>query len=265
MIKTRTDETIATLKQAALAATPQDIDSAERTENRPDGSYLTCPACEGEGCIPFESDYCNYDHIAIGVQFYGVGDGFGKAEAYFRAARPAIILALLDRLEHAEAALLATQQPEPREAVLYEHDDGRYAVASSAEVADFTRCEPAWRRLGPVTVYGSHAEPRPPITDDQRDKIERAEACLRNTGRTKDRDAANGLLDVLIEHPVMPEKRDAVARSKRILALVDEYHENPTRDTRTALRHALMDELQPEPRTEVTNKADASRAGDGPH
>ncbi|WP_310629147.1 hypothetical protein [Burkholderia cenocepacia] len=117
MNKTLTAEMIAALKQAALAVTPQDIDGAERIENHPDGSYLTCPACEGEGCIPFEADYCNYDHIAIGVQFYGVGDGFGKAEAYFRAASPATILALLDRLEHAEAALLATQQPEPRDEV----------------------------------------------------------------------------------------------------------------------------------------------------
>lgn len=49
-----------------------------------------------------------------------------------------------------------------------------------------------------------------------------------------------------------PEPRDAIARSKRILGLVDEYHENPTRDTRTALRVALMDEFQPEPRDEVT-------------
>ncbi|WP_175663095.1 hypothetical protein [Burkholderia ambifaria] len=86
-------------------------------------------------------------------------------------------------------------------------------------------------------------EPIAHLTDDHRDKIERAEACLRNTGRREDRDAANGLLDVLIEHPVMPEKRDAVARSKQILALVDEYHENPTRDTRAARRHALMDEF----------------------
>ncbi|WP_420213465.1 hypothetical protein ACN8ZM_40340 (plasmid) [Burkholderia aenigmatica] len=46
---------------------------------------------------------------------------------------------------------------------------------------------------------------------------------------------------------------DAIARSKRILGLVDAYHENPTRDTRTALRVALMDEFQPEPRAEVTD------------
>ncbi|CRY35164.1 dATP/dGTP pyrophosphohydrolase domain-containing protein [Burkholderia pseudomallei] len=108
-----TDEHIATLKLAARAVTPQDIDGAERIESRPDGSYITCPACEGEGCIPFESDYCNYDHVAIGVQFYGVGTEPGAAEAYFRAAKPATILALLDRLERAESALAASPVSQP--------------------------------------------------------------------------------------------------------------------------------------------------------
>jgi hypothetical protein len=37
---------------------------------------------------------------------------------------------------------------------------------------------------------------------------------------------------------------DAIARSKRILVLVDDYHEKPTTDTRTALRIALMDEFE---------------------
>lgn len=108
-----TDEHIATLKLAASAVTPQDIDGAERIESRPDGSYITCPACEREGCIPFESDYCNYDHVAIGVQFYGVGTEPGAAEAYFRAAKPATILALLDRLERAESALAAPPVEQP--------------------------------------------------------------------------------------------------------------------------------------------------------
>lgn len=58
----------------------------------------------------------------------------------------------------------------------------------------------------------------------------------------------------LAVHPGQPEPRDAIARSKRILGLVDEYHDNPTRDTRTALRVALMDEFQPEPRAEVTGE-----------
>jgi hypothetical protein len=55
--------------------------------------------------------------------------------------------------------------------------------------------------------------------------------------------------------------RDAIERSKRILTLVDDYHEKPTRDTRSALRVALLDEFQPEPRAEVTDddKIDAGR------
>lgn len=36
----------------------------------------------------------------------------------------------------------------------------------------------------------------------------------------------------------------AIERSKRILALVDDYHEKPTTETRTALRVALMDEFE---------------------
>ncbi|KWZ53340.1 hypothetical protein WK57_30595 [Burkholderia ubonensis] len=37
---------------------------------------------------------------------------------------------------------------------------------------------------------------------------------------------------------------DAIARSKRILALVDDYHEKPTADSRMALRKALMAEFE---------------------
>ncbi|WP_244361749.1 hypothetical protein [Burkholderia pseudomallei] len=63
-------------------------------------------------------------------------------------------------------------QPEPRAALLYEHDDGRYAVAPSAEEAHFTRDDPAWHRVGPVTVYGSntapHPEQRAEVTDDDK-------------------------------------------------------------------------------------------------
>lgn len=60
---------------------------------------------------------------------------------------------------------------------------------------------------------------------------------------------------VKIQHGMfkVPEPRDAITRSKRVLALVDEYHEHPTRDTRAALRHVLMDEFQPEPRVDVTD------------
>ncbi|MBY8604183.1 hypothetical protein K7N18_04995 [Burkholderia arboris] len=55
-----------------------------------------------------------------------------------------------------------------------------------------------------------------------------------------------------------PEPRDAIERSKRILGLVDSYHDNPTQHTRTALRAALMDEFHREPRAEVTALIEAA-------
>lgn len=43
--------------------------------------------------------------------------------------------------------------------------------------------------------------------------------------------------------PASVKRRDAIARSKRILRLVDEYVVGQSQDTRTALRYALMDEF----------------------
>ncbi|HDR9834468.1 TPA: hypothetical protein QDC51_001226 [Burkholderia multivorans] len=100
-----TDEQLATLKQTALAATPQNIDSAESIDHYTDGRYIECPCCSGEGTVELEADFLNYDGKALGVQFYGIGNEPGAAEAYFRSASPATILALLARLERAEAAL----------------------------------------------------------------------------------------------------------------------------------------------------------------
>jgi hypothetical protein len=97
------DEQIEALKAAALAATPQNIDSAQRIERYEDGSFISCPACGGEGNVELNSDFCNYDGEALGVQFYGIGNAHVLAEAYFRAAKPATVLALIERLERAEA------------------------------------------------------------------------------------------------------------------------------------------------------------------
>ncbi|WP_345815336.1 DUF551 domain-containing protein [Paraburkholderia sp. PREW-6R] len=104
-------EMIAEMKRAALAATPQSIDTAQRIEHYDDGSHIECPACGGEGNVELEADFCNYDGTAIGVQFYGVGNAHGAAEAYLRAAMPANVLALIERLERAEAALLSASKP----------------------------------------------------------------------------------------------------------------------------------------------------------
>jgi hypothetical protein len=39
-------------------------------------------------------------------------------------------------------------------AILYEHEDGRYAVAASAEAATFATGDPKWHRVGPVEIVG---------------------------------------------------------------------------------------------------------------
>lgn len=94
------------LKRLAEAATPQKFDTAEeKSEN----GYIECPHCGGSGEVELEADYCNYDGVAIGVQFYGIGHEFGAAEAYYRAANPAAIRALIaenERLRHALQAII---------------------------------------------------------------------------------------------------------------------------------------------------------------
>lgn len=125
-----TDEQIEALKAAALAATPQNIDGAEKIETGADGEkYMECPHCAGEGTVGIAGDYCNYDGTAIGVQFYGIGNAHGAAEAYFRAASPANVLALIERLDCAERALLASK---PAVAQTYHNDTPEHRAARQA-------------------------------------------------------------------------------------------------------------------------------------
>ncbi|KVT68878.1 hypothetical protein [Burkholderia ubonensis] len=60
--------------------------------------------------------------------------------------------------------------------------------------------------------------------------------------------------------PADARSGDAIARSKRILALVDDYHEKPTSDNRTSLRKALMAEFETAPPTaKVASLTDEQR------
>ncbi|WP_205182706.1 hypothetical protein [Burkholderia sp. LMG 13014] len=88
------------------------------------------------------------------------------------------------------------------------------------------------RLLGRLTALlaAQQPEPRAHLTDDHRDKIERAEERLRGRG-PEDVEIANGLLDVLTAHPVEPEPRaevtdDDVAKLKRFAGLVLKDHRN---------------------------------------
>lgn len=51
---------------------------------------------------------------------------------------------------------------------------------------------------------------------------------------------------------------DAIAKSKRVLAAVDDYHDKPTQETRSVLRKLLMDEFTAAARTESLLRAPAS-------
>ncbi|EBM6583372.1 ead/Ea22-like family protein [Salmonella enterica subsp. enterica] len=88
------------LREAAEKATALNLDTAQ--VKRGNDGYLECPCCEGAGYVEDENDFCNIDGVALGVQFYGIGEHHGLAELYLRAANPATVLALLDELEAAE-------------------------------------------------------------------------------------------------------------------------------------------------------------------
>ena len=81
------------IEAAAKAATPQNFDSAQVADT--EEGWIECPSCAGEGSVELTADYLNYDGQALGVQFYGIGDPHVHAEAYYRAARPAVMLALI--------------------------------------------------------------------------------------------------------------------------------------------------------------------------
>ena len=96
------------LREAAEKATALNLDTAQ-VKSWNDG-YLECPCCDGAGYVEEESDFCNIDGVALGVQFYGIGEHYGLAESYLRAANPATVLALLDELEAAEKLIDTLRQ-----------------------------------------------------------------------------------------------------------------------------------------------------------
>lgn len=86
------------IEAAAKAATPQNFDSAQVADA--EEGWIECPACGGEGSVELTADYLNYDGHALGVQFYGIGDPHIHAEAYYRAARPSVVMAMVEEIRN---------------------------------------------------------------------------------------------------------------------------------------------------------------------
>lgn len=84
------------IEAAAKAATPQDFVSAQ--VGGAEEGWMECPGCGGEGSVELTADYLNYDGEALGVQFYGIGEPHVHAEAHYRAARPAVVLAMVEEI-----------------------------------------------------------------------------------------------------------------------------------------------------------------------
>lgn len=89
------------LERLAGEATPGDLNTAEHHTG---ADLFECPVCDGQGDIPGDV-YNNIDGVALGVQFFGVGTEFGKYEAFFRAANPETVLALIAELRRKEARI----------------------------------------------------------------------------------------------------------------------------------------------------------------
>lgn len=137
---------IAELRALLTAATPGDLSTAERhIENE----TVECPACQGDGEIE-AADYCNFDGLALGVQFYGIGREFGAHEKLWTATIKALpmLLDAADPTRHrtASTAALTAEIQRLREALerIGARDYGfdtpssiaRAALSTSSEVSE---------------------------------------------------------------------------------------------------------------------------------
>lgn len=100
---TFTREELAKLHEVA---TPGNLETAETHVAE---EYLECPFCTGNGEV-LAADYCNFDDIALGVQFYGIGHEFGIHEKLWTLLCSATsrqqILDMMDEVERLRAALV---------------------------------------------------------------------------------------------------------------------------------------------------------------
>lgn len=115
------------IEAAAKAATPQDFVSAQ--VSGAEEGWMECPGCGGEGSVELTADYLNYDGVALGVQFYGIGEPHIHAAAHYREARPAVVVAMVEEIRNLRRALGG---------MLFAFDDG-VGEDWSQSVLDFAR------------------------------------------------------------------------------------------------------------------------------
>ena len=162
------------LRAALEGVTPGDLDTSDHIGS---GNY-NCPCCEGEGAVEGKT-FTNFDGFAIGVQFFGVGDEFAKYEAFFRAANPQTVRALLDTLERQAAEIKRLREALRNIQIEAEREEGRWVhlkrvIAVNARAAltgedaagssTNQNTEPGLAFSAPVELSGNPGEPKPLMT-----------------------------------------------------------------------------------------------------
>lgn len=93
------------LRELFKKATPGDLNTAQRHVF---SEYVECPMCAGDGEVE-ATDYCNFDGVALGVQFYGIGSEFGAHENLWRELVKSAPT-LLDIITQQEAEIAAAYE-----------------------------------------------------------------------------------------------------------------------------------------------------------
>lgn len=92
-----TPQDLAKLMAVCEAATAGDLDSAPKSGEygyQETDKWYECPTCDGQGEV-HGATYCNFDGVAQGVQFFGIGNEFKNYEAFFRTFNPETVKSLL--------------------------------------------------------------------------------------------------------------------------------------------------------------------------
>lgn len=207
MTDTLTPEKREEIRKRAEAATPGNLDTVNDPNDeyggRSEGVY-ECPMCNGDGSVDGVT-YCNFDDVAMGVQFFGIGEEHGKYEQFFRAANPAAVLALLsaldaaiERAEKAEALWGATKAAAVRAVdVLDAFADVFTEMKTKDSLGDAAVCADASRSLfaamnaqqeaaSPTNNFASTNDARSELTA-LRARVAELEAggCARDQGTTQ--------------------------------------------------------------------------------
>lgn len=147
------------LRALVQAATPGDLSTATR---HTECETVECPACQGDGELD-AADYCNFDSVALGVQFYGIGGQFGAHEALWRYLVQSIpaILAMAEDNERLSILAqanndLARHEANGRRELQAENARLREALDPFAAIAEWWGDDFCTRNPD-HNIYGAHA------------------------------------------------------------------------------------------------------------